>query len=77
MEAPGYVYVTAGVLSVALIAWLAVAEYLGAANTYFATTNASVPTILFGLLVPMIAAPIVFCCRKTWQASSPRYRCLG
>src|SRR5262249_28303106 len=29
-------YVTAGVLSAALIGWVAVAQYLGAANTYFA-----------------------------------------
>ncbi len=59
MEAPARSrYVTAGALSVALIAWLAVAEYLGAANTYFATSDRSVPTILFGLFIPMIAAAI-------------------
>jgi hypothetical protein len=33
--------VTAGALSVALIAWLAVAQYLGSANAYFATSDAS------------------------------------
>ena len=32
---------TAGALSVALIAWLAVAQYLGSANAYFATSDAS------------------------------------
>ena len=32
-------YATAGVLSAVLIGWLAVAQYLGAANTYFATTD--------------------------------------
>ncbi len=32
-------YVTAGVLSAALIGWVAVAQYLGAANTYFAAAH--------------------------------------
>src|SRR6516225_3348204 len=32
-------YVTAGVLSAALIGWVAVAQYLGAANTYFAAAD--------------------------------------
>src|SRR5258706_6868368 len=59
MEAPAQSrYTTAGALSVALIAWLAVAQYVGSANTYFATTEAAVPTILFGLLIPLIAAAI-------------------
>jgi hypothetical protein len=51
-------YTTAVVLSVALIAWLALAQYLGSANTYFATTEAAVPTLLFGLLTPLIVAGI-------------------
>jgi hypothetical protein len=41
-------YVTAGVLSAALIGWVAVAQHLGAANTYFATADtaeAGVPTV--------------------------------
>jgi hypothetical protein len=42
-------YATAGVLSAAFIGWLAVAQYLGAANTYFASTDTAVPTVLFGL----------------------------
>jgi hypothetical protein len=41
---------------VALIVWLAIAQYLGSANTYFATTETAVPTVLFGLLIPLIAA---------------------
>ena len=36
-------YATAGVLSVALIAWEAMAQYLGAANAYFASTENAVP----------------------------------
>jgi hypothetical protein len=51
-------YTTAGALSVALIVWLAVAQYLGSANTYFATTDAAVPTVLFGLLIPLVTAAV-------------------
>src|SRR6266849_1628750 len=59
MKAPAQSrYTTAGALSVALIVWLAVAQYLGSANTYFATTDAAVPTVLFGLLIPLITAAI-------------------
>ena len=75
MEGPAWSrYTTAGALLVALIAWLAVAQYLGVANTYVATTETSVPIILFGLLIPLVAA-LACGCQKTWQASSPRYRC--
>jgi hypothetical protein len=51
-------YATAGVLSAALIGWLQVAQYLGAANTYFAATDNEVPTILFGLLIPIAVAAV-------------------
>ena len=49
-------YTTAGVLSVTLIAWLAIARYLGSANTYFATSDTAVPTLLLGLTIPLIVA---------------------
>jgi hypothetical protein len=66
MEAPAQSrYTTAGMLSVALIAWLAVAQYLGSANTYFTAAEGSVPTLLFGLLIPLIAAAI-----GLWRSSS-------
>jgi hypothetical protein len=59
MEAPAQLrYMTAAALSVALIAWLVVAHYLGSANTYFATTDTAVPTVLFGLLIPLIIAAV-------------------
>jgi hypothetical protein len=58
-------YATAGVLSAAFIGWLAVAQYLGAANTYFASTDTAVPTILFGLLIPLAVAAIAL-----WQSES-------
>jgi hypothetical protein len=53
-------YTTAGVLSVVLIGWEAVAQHLGAANTYLATTEnpPAVPTLLFGLLIPLAVAAI-------------------
>jgi hypothetical protein len=53
-------YTTAGVLSAVFMAWEAVAQYLGAANTYLATIEnpPAVPTILVGLLVPLAVAAI-------------------
>ena len=47
-----------GCLSAALIAWLAVAQYLGSANAYFATGDNAVPTVLFGLLIPLMTAAV-------------------
>jgi hypothetical protein len=60
-------YTTAGVLSVVFIGWEVVAQYLGAANTYLATIEnpPAVPTILFGLLIPLAAAAI-----GLWQSDS-------
>jgi hypothetical protein len=59
MQAPSQSrYATAGALSVALIAWLAIAQYVGSANMYFATSEAAVPTILFGLLIPLAVAAV-------------------
>jgi hypothetical protein len=58
-------YATAGVLSAVLIGWLAVAQYLGAANTYFAGTETAVPLVLFGLLIPLTVAAIAL-----WQSES-------
>src|SRR5258705_12924810 len=54
MEGPAQSrYATAGALSVVLVAWLAVAQYLGSATAYFATSENAVPTVLFGLLLPL------------------------
>ena len=60
-------YVTAGVLSAALIGWVAVAQYLGAANKYFAAADTAVPTVLFGLLIPLAVASIAL-----WQIGKHR-----
>ncbi len=66
MDAPARSrYTKAGALSVALIAWLAVAQYLGSANAYSATTETAVPTIVFGLLIPLIASAI-----GLWRSAS-------
>jgi hypothetical protein len=53
-------YTTAGVLAVVFIGWEAIAQYLGAANTYLATIEnpPAVPTLLFGLLIPLAVAAI-------------------
>src|SRR6201993_832618 len=51
-------YATAGVLSVVLVVWVAVAQYLGSANAYFATSENAVPTVLFGLLIPLMTAAV-------------------
>ena len=57
MEAPARSrYTTAGVLSAILLAWLAIAQYLGETNSYFATNDTAVPTLLLGLLIPLIVA---------------------
>src|SRR5499427_11167637 len=60
-------YTAAGVLSAVLIGWQAVAQYLGSANTYLATIEnpPAVPTILFGLLIPLAVATIAL-----WQSES-------
>ncbi len=60
-------YTTAGVLSVAFVGWEVVAQYLGAANTYLATTENPpvVPTVLFGLLIPLAVAAVAL-----WRSES-------
>jgi hypothetical protein len=60
-------YTTAGVLSMVFVGWEAVAQYLGAANTYLATIEnpPAVPTILFGLLIPLAVAAIAL-----WRSES-------
>lgn len=49
-------YTTAGVLSVIVLAWQAIAQYLGSANIYFATGDTAVPTLLLGLMIPLMVA---------------------
>lgn len=53
-------YATAGTLSAVFIGWEVVAQYLGAANAYLATMEnpPAVPTILFGLLIPLTVGAI-------------------
>src|SRR5262249_26218938 len=60
-------YTTAGVLSVVVIGWQAVAQYLGSANTYLATLEnpPAVPTVLFGWLSPLAGAAIAL-----WRSDS-------
>ena len=57
MEGPAQSrYMTAGALSVTLVGWLAIAQYVGSANMYFATTDTAVPTIMLGLTIPLMIA---------------------
>jgi hypothetical protein len=57
MEGPApYRYMTAGALSVAFVGWLAIARYVGSANMYFVTTDTAVPTLLFGVAIPLMIA---------------------
>lgn len=49
-------YAIAAALSVALVVWLVIAQSLGAANFYFATSAVAVPSLPFGLLIPLIIA---------------------
>lgn len=44
---------TAGVLSSALIGWLALTIFLGRENVFWAVNNPTVPTIQFGVLIPI------------------------
>jgi hypothetical protein len=49
-------YMTAGAISLTLAGWLAVARYVGSANMYFVTTDTAVPTLLFGVVIPLMIA---------------------
>ena len=49
-------YMTAGALSVTLIGWLAIAQYVGSANMYFAAIDTAAPTLLLGLTIPLMIA---------------------
>jgi hypothetical protein len=49
-------YMTAAALSVTLVGWLAIAQYVGSANMYSAATDTAVPTLLLGLTIPLIIA---------------------
>ena len=51
-------YMTAAMLSVILVGWLAIAQYIGSANMYFATRDTAVPTIALGLMTPLIVAAV-------------------
>jgi hypothetical protein len=49
-------YAAAAALSAILLAWLAIAQRIGAANMYFVTTDTAVPTLLLGLTIPLLIA---------------------
>jgi len=45
---------TAGILSAVLLGWFVVALYLGSKNLYWAGNNPGVPTIQYGIFIPII-----------------------
>jgi hypothetical protein len=47
-------YATAGILLVIFVGWYALAAFLGRTNVYWAGYNPVVPTILFGILIPIV-----------------------
>jgi hypothetical protein len=49
-------YTTAGVLSVILVGWLAIALYLGSANIYFAASDTALSALPLGLTIPLMVA---------------------
>jgi hypothetical protein len=81
-------YTTATGLSVVLIAWLVIAQYVGSANSYFASSETAVPTVLFGLLIPLMTvaiglslsrsiASLVSAIPLPWLAAAQVYRIAG
>ena len=79
---------TASILSVGLLGWFALAYYLGRQNVYWAPNNPTVPTIQFGILVPIVIG-LVLLTRSTrtarlldalpmsWLVGVQFYRVLG
>ncbi len=80
--------VTASILSVTLLAWFAIAEFLGQRNVYWPGNTPTIPTIQFGLLVPLaiglfllLRAPsiarLVDAVPLSWLVGVQYYRALG
>ena len=69
VDAPqGTRYTLAATLSLAFVVWLAVAQYLGAENVYFAVRNSTPPVVLLGLLIPVAGAAIGFWLSERFRA---------
>jgi hypothetical protein len=49
-------YATGAGLTLVLVVWLGIAQYLSSTNAYFTTAENAVPTVLFGLLTPLAIA---------------------
>lgn len=79
---------TGAILSGALLGWLALARYIGQQNIYWAPNNPTVPTIQFGLLIPIILglalmlrsariARLIDAMPLSWLVGVQYYRALG
>ncbi len=80
--------VLAGTLSGVLVAWFALAHYLGRANVYWVPENLSLPTIQFAIAVPIIVllplllrssgvAKLIDSVPLHWLVGIQAYRSLG
>ncbi len=80
--------ITAGIISVVLLAWLGLALYLGRLNIYWVPDNLDMPTIPFGLLVPIFIgfallmrsariARLIDAIPLSWLVGVQFYRVLG
>jgi hypothetical protein len=81
-------FTTAAILSVTLLGWFAAAEFLGRQNVYWSGNNPTVPTLQFGLLVPLVIglflllrsqsiARLVDALPLSWLVGVQFYRALG
>ena len=79
---------TALSLTLALLCWFAVAHYIGQQNVYWAPNNPTVPTIPFGILLPIVAglllmtrsariAGLIDAVPLSWLVGVQFYRALG
>lgn len=50
---------TAGILTAVLLVWLVLARYIAQQNFYWAPNNPTLPTLQFGLLLPVIIALVL------------------
>ncbi len=79
---------TAAILSLALLVWFALAQYIGRQNIYWAPNNPTMPTIQFGILIPLIIglvllmrsariARLIDALPLSWLVGVQVYRILG
>jgi hypothetical protein len=79
---------TAGILSVALLGWFALAEVLGRQNIYWSVNNPTIPIVQFAILIPIVVglfllmrsarvARLVDAMPMSWLVGIQFYRAFG